>query len=587
MFALLVGAAGCGGGSAGGAGSLGNPPENGKPWDGPSAAHVRLDIAMEADVPRIVRAVRVTTRPVVRPVNGDLMAVAWASDGTVVDATPVRLGTTFRSSGFDERGNFFESEEEVAPASASATIFLADDPTLDRIEILRASGTAAVTLAAGEIEAETLRAGPTGSVAAVTLGDIQANFPWIELATPGYPSQLPAGLANRVEGLMPPSDEQLRDLEQCLVKMSEAGQLSVKTIAFGILNNKGRKTFPDGSCGLVTAVSEGSAMLINADITAPEVERCATGGGGKALRLVNACVHEGAHSFAMLMAAAGRYGSLQWPPEARKMAEEKVRTYDLAAGLEGLFEKLQDAAVAEADETMAVNYVEKGGPEHTTDKSAVEGGFASAYGAGNWREDLAEFASEIQAPNLPPGQEPAICQFFANAGPLSERTAIQYTKALLLRNIGLVDPGPFERCMHGLGIDAQPGISAPDSDFQFTSNLNFGYYDEGEERMFGIAGDGPSTYQALLRVRVENGQVPLGLHRLDRIDQFFEIEGANNAFLLANQDSLKARTSAGGLALISEITPHTTSGMIFFLQLAFTGTIPTDTFSIVTFRASK
>ena len=156
----------------------------------------------------------------------------------------------------------------------------------------------------------------------------------------------------------------------------------------------------------------------------------------------------------------------------------------------------------------------------------------------------------------------------------------------MLRNIGLVDGEPFDRCMHGFGIDARPGISAPDSWFQFDSNLNFGYFDLAGERMFGVAGDGADTYQGLLRVRATGGKPPLGLHRLDHIG-YFDIDDAENGFLLANDDPFLALSSTGGLALITEITPHTTSGAILFLSLGELGIFTTEEFPVVTFRVSK
>ena len=101
-------------------------------------------------------------------------------------------------------------------------------------------------------------------------------------------------------------------------------------------------------------------------------------------------------------------------------------------------------------------------------------------------------------------KQPAVCDFLAGAKKLSARTAIQYAKAVLLRGIGLIDDAAFGACMRGFGVNAQPGIGDPGTGFQFTDNLNFGYFDQADKRMFGVAGDGADSAQFLLRVLVKN-----------------------------------------------------------------------------------
>ena len=406
----------------------------------------------------------------------------------------------------------------------------------------------------------------------------------MQVLTPADAGLLPAKLAAATTGLVQPTPAQLELIDQCLTKMSEASRRSVKTIALGTLPNHGVTT--TGGCKVKLGQAEASAMLINADMNDPAVTACI--GSSQSLRFINTCVHEAAHNFTELVATAAVSSSLDWPVEAQEIAQEKIQSYGLSTGLHTLFASLHASAVAEADLTMATAYLSDGGAAPASDALAARAGFATAYGATNPWEDIAEYASDIQAPRTAPGTQPAICNLFAQAGVLSELTAIQYAKALLLRNIGLIDAEPFTGCMHGFGIDARPGISAPNSDFQFTGDLDFGYFDLAGERMFGVAGAGADTYQALLRVQVTDGKPPLGLHRLDHIG-YFDVEDAENGFLLANDDPFLARTSTGGLALITEITPHTTSGAIFFLELGDLGIgiFSSQAFPVVTFRASK
>lgn len=576
------------------------PLNNSQPWDGPAAAHVRVEIALAAGAPQILRASRLTTRPLPQALGGELMAVAWANDGTIVDAVPVRLDTVVRSAGFDGLGNFVESEEEIDPGSASASVFLLDHPALDRIEIFDASGAVAATVLTSDIDPEMLAsssAPPERRTSALTK---HPDHEWVELLAPGDVGMLPDILQAVTTGLVPPTADQLDLIDECLATMSEASRRSVKRIAIGNLPNHGVTMLPSGGCTAILGAAVGSAILMNAEINDPAVDAC-FGKSSLRRRFINTCVHEAAHNFTFLVAAVGTPGSSLWPAEAQKIAQEKVQSYGLSAGLTDLFARLQLSAVNEAESTKATYYYKSDGkfgpdgmplpdsplgPRPANNALAVRAGFANSYGAQNPLEDVGMYASEIQAPDVPPGTEPEICKLFAQASVLSELTAIQYAKALLLRNIGLVDEERFAACTHGFGVDAPPGIGAEGYTFQFTDSLNFGYFDLAGERMFGVAGDGADTYQALLRVKVKDGKPPLGLHRLDYIG-YFDIDDAENGFLLANDDSFLARTSTGGLALITEITPHMTSGAIFFLKLGALGIVTTQTFPLVTFRVSK
>ena len=153
-MALQLGGAGCGGDES--ADGTPPPPDNAKPWEGPPAAYVRVDVARAANALQIQSASRLTTPPMVQPLGGEMLAVARASDGTILDATPVLLDATMRSAQLDSHDGLIESEEAGDPASASTTVFLKDDPGLDRIEILAASGAVAATLTAEDIEPTTL-----------------------------------------------------------------------------------------------------------------------------------------------------------------------------------------------------------------------------------------------------------------------------------------------------------------------------------------------------------------------------------------------------------------------------------------------
>jgi hypothetical protein len=140
--------------------------------------------------------------------------------------------------------------------------------------------------------------------------------------------------------------------------------------------------------------------------------------------------------------------------------------------------------------------------------------------------------------------------------------------------------------MRGFGINAAPGIGDPGTGFQFSDNLDFGYFDQADQRMFGVAGDGTDSAQFLLRVLVKNGQPPLGLSRLSRLTMV-DIDAAKNGVLVGNDNAFAVLTSTGGLALITEISPHATTGAILGLDLGSLGLLTVESHPIVTFRVSK
>lgn len=586
MAALLV-AASCGEGGIGAGNPIGTPPLNSsRPWDGSPAAYVRVDVAVAAGAARIRAAARVTAPPLPAAVAGTMLAVARTSDGRALDSAMLQFDTVARSAGYDGNGNFVEEDEETDSESGSATVFLLDDPALDRIDVLDASGNVASTVPATDIEPAQLSglveanrralAGPR--TLAATASDGLAEYGWILVLGPADMNRLPREIQKKTTSLVEPTAEQLSLFHDCLDTMTETSRKSVRTIAFG--------KFPDSKtplagdkCDVKLGRTYGGQIVINADINGPEVSSCV--GPSSRRRFISTCVHEAAHAFTYLV--ENKQGTVKWEQDALTLAQQKIHDYGLSAGLEDLFETMQSLAVNQAASTHAVNYT---GTTALNNAMAVSGGFASGYGAKSAWEDIAEYTAQMQAPDLPPGTEPELCRLFGQAGLLSEFTAIQYAKALLLRNIGLVDEDPFSRCTHNLGIDAPPGIVAPGSSFQFTSNLNFGYFDLDDSRMFGVVGDGADTYRALLRVKVENARPPLGLQRLDAIS-LLGVDSAQNGLLLANDNSFKARTSIGGLAVVSQITPHATSGLIFFLGLGSLGLFPTDIFPVVTFYATK
>ena len=277
-------------------------------------------------------------------------------------------------------------------------------------------------------------------------------------------------------------------------------------------------------CKVVFGKTVGSDVVINADYNGAMVNECV--GGSKKRRFVYTCLHEGAHTFTNLVAVANTTAG--WPDEAQKIAQQAVADYNLSAGLETQFTTMQVSAVGETALTAAKDY----GVPQTSDDTAVSAGFATAYGSERVVEDIAEYVAQIQGGQELLNKQPAVCDFLAGAKKLSARTAIQYAKAVLLRGIGLIDDAAFGACMRGFGVNAQPGIGDPGTGFQFTDNLNFGYFDQADKRMFGVAGDGADSVSSSCGCWSRTDSRPSVCSRLDRITMV-DIDAAKNGVLAA------------------------------------------------------
>jgi hypothetical protein len=160
---------------------------------------------------------------------------------------------------------------------------------------------------------------------------------------------------------------------------------------------------------------------------------------------------------------------------------------------------------------------------------------------------------------------------------------LPYIKTKFIEALELATAAEVESCIGKPAIDGPPGIHLGDS-LSLTDGVSAGFVDLDGHFLAVFADAAP--YHAGLRLLADEGQ-PRGMYRLDDIG-LLDINAPNNAFLLANDNSdLLARSSARGLALVSEYDSKTFAGAIFGLALRNAGGKVTDYFPLSTFRASR
>ena len=539
----------------------------------------RIDLvgsANEATVQSIGRITVSAGAAMPRPaLGGEYLVISYAGD-VVVEAVPLHFATSTALLGAGPDGETFELEVPVD--SAPAAVFMRADPSVDRIEVVSASGEIAETITADELPTTTMR----------TSDLLGSEYDHIAFLEAGEESMLPAVLFDEyVANIVDPDAELAGQVLDGLADIAPATAGAVSQIAIVDMIDYGCRAlssacereepqapnfcdergvaFEDESgqrlpSGWILGAAIGSTLFLNVETM--ESSRYTM-------------VHEVTHCLNNLLdATAANAGESLWTADVRAAAAETIDGNRLGVGLTQVWSRAHgtaaDAGVAGAyfgDQWCAKSMSE-----------AYDAGFASPYGGKHPKEDIAELTAKVQAK----GAEASVCQSLQTSGSeLSEDHAIVYAKLVMLREIGAITPAKFDACVGPVEIGGGPGIHLGDT-ISFESDVRSGWYEDEGVEYFAVTGEGPNTYKLAVRVETAAGESPVGLHRLDSI-HFFNIAYANNGAFLAHDDPFRARASGSGLVLITEANEERTRGAIFALSFQNAFGADTDVFPYATF----
>jgi len=342
----------------------------------------------------------------------------------------------------------------------------------------------------------------------------------------------------------------------------------VPAAALGAIRSVGVADF-DAKSGVV-GISFGSSLLVSSALITDEKE------------LAQTTVHEATHNFQFLIdgdVATALWNPDAWPPSIREAATKTIAKHRLAAGVTRAWHDLHQTGV----DLEVVDPYQGDDWVNLTDDLAGYGGFASPYGSSAAGEDMAEYVGHLAVPEN--GGESVVCGRLRTAPEtFPVDLAVPYAKIRFLQALELLDEAEVEACAGTPRIKGPTGIHlGPDVDF--TENLKAGWLEQDGGEFLAVLGEA-TPYRFMLRVLAPNNAA-LGVHRLDEID-LGNLNEANNAVYLAHDtDNLRARTSAGGLVLVTEAGPNRVEGAIFLLSLRSAAGFVTDSFALSTFSVES
>lgn len=523
-------------------------------------AFVRLDLVGSGASASLARAGTATIDAAARPVPhlaGELVAIAW--DGDVLrEAVPVAFPTSATFEGQDAAGEPFTTD--VALDEATATVFLHDDPRIDRIEVTDVAGNVLVSLEDDAIprtpDAQTQGAVGEAQLALVEDG-IALQFPGISFLSPGEESRLPKALQDAIEEIVLLDLTMDEPLAEALSAIAPKARGAMSTVAI--------VKMPKSDDGLTTlGIASGQAFVINESVFA------------EASEVKRTVVHENAHNYTYLVNAAANASSKleAWPADVQTAVKKTLDGFRLAGGISDVVASLQSTAKGLG---LGLDYQGKAWTA-LDDAAANAGGFATKYGSVSPNEDIAELTQRVQAPDAAPTP---LCASLRDAPtPFPDELVLPYAKLSLLTALGFVTEEARDACMGTPKLGGEEGIFLGDT-IDFTNALQAGWLDQDGGHFLAVLGEGPNTYGLLLRVLAPEEQ-PLGLHRLDSIS-LGNLHDPNNAVYLKNDDPDKARASGGGLVLVTAANATRVEGAIFFLSLQNGFGATTDTMALSTF----
>lgn len=533
---------------------------------------IRLDLAEEAGAlsirniePVSIPADAVPPAPMV---DGEYVVITYAGQA-IVEASFVAFPRVL----VIEPGAEAAAESttvDLAGRMVGATVYLTDDPTIDSLAILDATGAQVFALDGSEIP----HGEPDGRIGhsthALSSGLAGTPYAHIKVLEAGDRWYLPLTFQDDTWELFTPSAEQIAILRDGFDRTPSEVRGAVATVAF--VDPTAVSEWINGEWA---GLAVGNTFLLNAS--------------SDSNWLRGTVVHESAHNYTFLMKSqSGTLGlpSTRWDADVIAKADERLRRFGVRASLRGgmvdAWLALQRSAV---DLGLAVDYQGKAWKDFPQDAVAANG-FASRYGSSNVYEDIAEQVLALQAPEFGEGPHP-LCERLRPGVEMEPSTALGYAKLTFLHGLGFITDGAMDSCAAGFLPTGVDGIHlyADDnaSGVHFTEEPKAGTYDDGGTQMLAMLASW-GAYGALLQVNPDGGS-GLGLHRLDTIGLWNVDESGLDAFYLSNsEDYALARTSDSGLAIFTQVSAEKVEGLILYLNLRNAFGDITDTFSWGTFR---
>jgi hypothetical protein len=525
----------------------------------PKVRQLRVDLAGTDAAMRIVNARLVDvpeSGPMTPSLGGAAILVGYSSAGTPLTAMPFSLPKTVR---FESSKDGVEPGGELPLDEGSLTLYLDARADMARIEVLGEAGAVLATLADTEFDASGLtldKAYEPGS----SLEEIVKDYPHIEFLRPGE------GLGiNPPKGFMEATligDKEARDIRRALNAMTDATFSAIRTIAVAqFAEHTGQQ-----------AVTFGSTVVLN---------RTSANLGLETSKVV---AHEATHAYEYLVnggLGVALFNRIDWPDDVKGAARETIQDFNLQAGLTSVWNDLHEAGV---EQKLGRPYMgdkwKSLGTDEDGDAAAAPGGFVSMYGAKDASEDLCEYVGRLVISNYG-GSRPACDLVKAAGNPFPVERALPYMKVKFLEGLGLVSSEQARSCIGEPSIEGPPGVHV--GNLSLTDSIQGGFIDLDGGHFLGVLAS-TAPWQMLIRVLAPETQ-PRGIYRLDNVD-YLGINGPTNAVLLGHDtDPLLARTSAGGLVLVSEYSPQRIAGALFFLRLRngdgkITGDVPLSTFRV-------
>jgi hypothetical protein len=522
-------------------------------------AYLRLSLEQTATGVQVRDAEPVTVALPRSPAAAGGYAVIGWQGTTAVVVQPFTFATRLVKEGFgDDGGPEVGTRSDVAGA-ATMLVPIGGDRPVDRITVVDPAG---ATVVDQPIAAMHLAPAPPPSSSHLLL---------IE---PSQRALIPAGFGGEADytvqsiAALPAAKRQ--EIFEAIAILPPRVQASVTTIIVAKLPNDGVEE-PRCTGGRKTktlAQTIGGFIMINATVIDDA-------------RLPQIIAHEAGHSYTFALSPDDADAlPANLPAEVNELAADTMRENLLGDGFLERWDGLHKTAVTKQ---MAGPYSDGSCPGITVDE-AHQRGFVSKYGATDAYEDIAEWTQQLATPQEPP----LFCDKLRAVGnaPLPKELVIPYVKLLLLDGAGFVMPGRAAACYGDLAVHGPKGIHLNGDDgkpaLSLTSELKGGWIHEDNADFLIVLGAGPSTYKISLRVLAPGKKPPIGLHDLASIG-WDNLNAANNAVYLSNDNLDRVRTSAGGLVLVSEVSANRIEMSVFMLQLQNEYGDITDTFPMSTF----
>jgi hypothetical protein len=487
-------------------------------------------------------------------IGGDHVLVA-RKNGAVAAAMPFKFPAVILAEGFGADGTPFSKAAPIGDLTRTTVLVPGGD--YDELSVLDADGNVAA-------RARPPQPAPGERQGALSAPGLFPDAPGLDVLTPADTALIPPYAMPYINGVVDYATlpQAGKDNLQAGFKRTAPGPRgAIRSLLLA-------HAAPGGPAGAFFGLTWGSFVVINADVITD-------------FKIPATVVHETAHSYNYLLdnpTAASPLG--HWPPDVVAKAADVVAANALASGFSDLWSSVQNDGIKNG---IAGPYQGDRWPM-VTDVDANTWAFIGNYGSQNVAEDIATYAQIVQDPTTY-GPSAFCSRLQAATAPFPLSLAIPFIKIKLMENTGFVSSGSAAGCTGGgVPIEGPNGVVLGDHDVSFTGDRQGGYSTDPESGLdfLVVLATGPNDYRISIRIYAPGRKPPLGLRRLDNLG-IAQLDSRSDGVLLASSSSNFAWTSAGGLALVNEVSASRISIAVFNLGLRNAFNIVTDLYPFSTF----